>query len=51
MKDNNYVFMNELCLQHGDELIEVNETPVDASDPTSVLILGYGLDEGEPESF
>jgi predicted metalloprotease with PDZ domain len=40
-------FLNSLGLQDKDELLEVNGSPIDASNITSVLLTGYQLDEGE----
>jgi predicted metalloprotease with PDZ domain len=48
LHDGNNAFMQALGVQHGDELLEINEVPVDASNPTNVLMLGYGIEEGEP---
>lgn len=47
IKDNNNNFMNALDVKDGDELLEMNGTPIDASSPMNVLIAGYGLEEGE----
>ena len=41
-------FMTALGVQNGDEFIEINETPIDATNPNNVLMAGYGFDEGEP---
>jgi S1-C subfamily serine protease len=35
-------------VQNGDEIIEMNESPIDASNPTKVLIAGLGMEENEP---
>jgi len=40
-------FLNSLGLQDKDELLEVNGSPIDASNITSVLLTAYQLDEGE----
>lgn|GEM_PF-4463704 len=47
IKDNNNNFMNALGVKDGDELLEMNGTPIDASSPMNVLIAGYGLEEAE----
>ncbi len=47
IKDNNNNFMNALGVKDGDELLEINETPIDASSPMNVLIAGYGLEENQ----
>jgi predicted metalloprotease with PDZ domain len=46
--DNPNVFMSSLGMQDGDEIIEMNESPIDAKDATSILMAGYGIDEDEP---
>jgi hypothetical protein len=48
MQDASNVFLSSLGVQNGDELIEINGTPIDASTPTNVLMAGYGIDEEEP---
>jgi predicted metalloprotease with PDZ domain len=48
MPDASNVFMTSLGIQNGDEIIEMNGSPIDASNPTSVLIAGYGIDEDDP---
>lgn len=48
LHDGKNAFMQALGIQDGDELLEINEVPVDASNPTNVLMLGYGIEEGEP---
>ena len=48
MSDASNAFMTAMGIQNGDEIIEMNETPIDASNTTSVLIAGYGIDENEP---
>jgi hypothetical protein len=40
--------MTSLGIQNGDEIIEMNGSPIDASNPTAVLIAGYGIDEDDP---
>jgi predicted metalloprotease with PDZ domain len=47
IKDNNNNFMNALGVKDGDELLEMNGSPIDASSPMNVLIAGYGLEEDE----
>jgi predicted metalloprotease with PDZ domain len=51
IQDNGNNFMNALGVQNGDEIIEMNESPIDASNPTNVLIAGYGMEEDEPVSM
>ena len=48
MPDASNAFMTSMGIQNGDEIIEMNGSPVDASNPTNVLIAGYGIDEDEP---
>ena len=48
IKDTNNNFMNAMGVQDGDEIIEMNNTPLDASVIMNVLIAGYGLEEDEP---
>ncbi len=48
MPDASNVFLSSLGVQNGDELIEINGAPIDASTPTNVLMAGYGIDEDEP---
>ena len=48
IKDANNNFMNAMGVQDGDEIIEMNNTPLDASVIMNVLIAGYGLEEDEP---
>jgi predicted metalloprotease with PDZ domain len=48
MPDTYNNFMSSLGVQNGDEIIEMNGSAIDASNPTNVLIAGYGLDEDEP---
>jgi hypothetical protein len=40
--------MNAMGVQDGDEIIEMNNTLLDASVIMNVLIAGYGLEEDEP---
>lgn len=47
MPDSSNVFMTSVGLQDGDEIIEINGSPIDASNPTNVLIAVYGIEEGE----
>jgi len=49
--ENPNVFMTSLGMQDGDEIVEMNESVIDASNPTNVLIAGYGIDEDEPVSM
>jgi predicted metalloprotease with PDZ domain len=49
--DANNAFINALGIQHLDQLLEWNGTPVDASDVMKVLLLGYGMEEDEPVSI
>lgn len=49
--ENTNVFMTSLGMQDGDEIIEMNESAIDASNPTNVLIAGFGIDEDEPVSM
>jgi hypothetical protein len=49
--DANNNFMTALGVQNGDEILEISETPIDASNPTNVLLAGYGFDEDEPLSM
>lgn len=51
MPDATNSFMTSMGIQDGDELIEINGSPIDASNPTNVLIAGFGIDEGEPISM
>jgi predicted metalloprotease with PDZ domain len=51
IKDNNNLFMNAMGVQDGDEIIEMDGVPVDASNPNNVLMLGYGLEENQPYSM
>jgi predicted metalloprotease with PDZ domain len=46
--DTNNAFINALGIQHMDELLEWNGSPIDASDVMKVLLLGYKMDEDEP---
>ncbi len=48
IKDTNNNFMNAMGVKDGDEIIEMNETVLDASVIMNVLIAGYGLEEDEP---
>ncbi len=48
IKDNNNNFMNAMALKDGDEILEMNESAIDASSPMNVLMAGYGLEENEP---
>jgi len=48
IKDANNNFMNAMGVQDGDEIIEMNNTLLDASVVMNVLIAGYGLEEDEP---
>jgi predicted metalloprotease with PDZ domain len=48
IKDNNNNFMNALGVKDGDELVEMNGSPIDASKPVNVLMAGYGIEENEP---
>ena len=48
MPDASNTFMTSLGMQNGDEIIEVNGSPIDASNPTNVLIAGFGFEEDEP---
>ncbi|HLO82566.1 MAG TPA: hypothetical protein VK166_16490 [Chitinophagaceae bacterium] len=48
IRDNGNNFMNALGVQNGDEIIEMNESPLDASTPMNVMIAGYGMEEDEP---
>lgn len=48
MPDASNTFMTSLGMQNGDEIIEMNGSPIDASNPTNVLIAGFGIEEGEP---
>jgi predicted metalloprotease with PDZ domain len=48
MPDTYNNFMSSLGVQNGDEIIEMNGSAIDASNPTNVLIAGYGIDEDEP---
>jgi predicted metalloprotease with PDZ domain len=50
IRDNENNFMNALGIQNGDELIEMNESPIDASTPMNVMMAGYGMEENEPVS-
>lgn len=51
IRDNGNNFMNALGVQNGDEVIEMNESPIDASNPTNVYMAGYGMEEDEPVSM
>ena len=48
MPDASNTFMTSLGMQNGDEIIEMNGSPIDASNPTNVLIAGFGFEEDEP---
>ncbi len=48
MPDASNTFMTSLGIQNGDEIIEFNGTPLDASDPTKVLLTVFGIEEDEP---
>jgi len=41
-------FMNAMGVKNGDEIIEMDGTPIDASNLMGVLMTGYGLEEDEP---
>ena len=45
--DNKNAFYNAMGFKEGDQLLEMNEIPVDASDINKVAMLGYGIEEGE----
>jgi len=47
IKDNSNNFMTGMGMMDGDEIIEMNGSVIDASTPMSVLMAGYGLEEGE----
>ena len=51
MPDATNTFMTGMGIQNGDEIIEMNGSPIDASNPTNVLIAGFGIDENEPISM
>ncbi|HEX5669087.1 MAG TPA: hypothetical protein VFX73_09810, partial [Chitinophagaceae bacterium] len=51
IRDNENNFMTALGVQNGDELVEMNESPIDASTPMNVMIAGYGMEENEPVSL
>lgn len=48
MPEPNNKFFTALGVQDGDQILEVNETPVDASSLSSVIISIYGIEEGDP---
>jgi predicted metalloprotease with PDZ domain len=48
IRDNENNFMTSLGVQNGDELLEINESPIDASTPMGVMAAGYGMEENEP---
>jgi len=48
MPDASNTFMTSLGMQNGDEIIEMNGSPIDAANPTNVLISGFGFEENEP---
>jgi hypothetical protein len=51
IRDNENNFMTALGVQNGDELVEINESPIDASTPMNVMLAGYGMEENEPVSL
>ncbi len=51
IQDNGNNFMNGLGVQNGDEIIEMNESPIDASTPMNVMLAGYGMEEDDPVSM
>jgi len=51
IRDNENNFMTALGVQNGDELVEMNESPIDASTPMNVMLAGYGMEENEPVSL
>jgi predicted metalloprotease with PDZ domain len=48
MPDASNTFMTSLGMQNGDEIMEINGSPLDASNPTNVLIAVFGIEEDEP---
>jgi predicted metalloprotease with PDZ domain len=47
INDNSNHFMTGMGMEDGDEIIEMNGSLIDASTPMTVLMAGYGLEEGE----